>query len=165
MRRRYTAFVGRWRESIAAGAAHEYEAANGRRPLAAERRALSLGVGMHHPAGPSLLSRLTFRARAHRRAPTPSEAKLWNALRMSKLGVRFRRQHPLAPYVVDFYCVSSRLVVEVDGGYHLEPAQVAEDAHRSRELVRLHGVRILRVRSELVMSNIAAVCAVIRAAL
>lgn len=84
---------------------------------------------------------------------------------MSKLGVRFRRQHPLAPYVVDFYCASARLVVEVDGGYHLEPAQAAEDVHRSRELVHLHGVRILRVRAELVMSNVSAVCAVIREAL
>jgi very-short-patch-repair endonuclease len=84
---------------------------------------------------------------------------------MSKLGVRFRRQHPLAPYVVDFYCASARLVVEVDGGYHLGAEQAAEDAHRSSELVRLHRVRILRVRAELVTENVAAVCAVIRAAL
>jgi len=84
---------------------------------------------------------------------------------MSKLGVRFRRQHPLAPYVVDFYCASAKLIVEVDGNYHASVEQAAEDAHRSRELVRLHGVRILRVRAELVTQNIAAVCAVIRAAL
>jgi very-short-patch-repair endonuclease len=119
---------------------------------------------MLHQNGPSLLSRLTVRAREQRRQPTPSEARLWALLRKSRLGVRFRRQHPLAPYIVDFYCAAHGLVVEVDGGYHASDEQHAIDAERDRELLRLHSVRILRVSAELVMRNPSAVIAVIRAA-
>jgi len=118
---------------------------------------------MHHQNGPTLLSRLTLRAREMRKQPTPSERKLWNALRMSRLGVRVRRQHPLSPYVVDFFVPSVRLVIEVDGPYHL--AQREADAHRDRELVRLHGVRILRVSDAQVMANVASVVALVRDAL
>jgi very-short-patch-repair endonuclease len=84
---------------------------------------------------------------------------------MRKIGVRVRRQHVLAPYIVDFYVASSRLVIEVDGEYHLTPEQRAEDAHRTRELLRLHGVRVLRVDARLVLRAPAAVVAIIRAAL
>src|SRR5258706_14751059 len=100
---------------------------------------------------PSLLSRLGPLAREMRKRPTPSEAKLWNAIRMRRLGVRWRRQHVLAPYVVDFFCCAHRLVVEVDGGVHV--AQQFHDARRDAELVRLHGVRILRLEAELVERN------------
>src|SRR5712671_2500144 len=93
--------------------------------------------------GPSLLSRLTPLAREKRKAPTRSEAILWNALRMRKPGVRVRRQHVLASYVVYFFVPACRLVIEVDGGYHASSEQQLADAHRERELGRLHGVRIL----------------------
>jgi very-short-patch-repair endonuclease len=115
--------------------------------------------------GPSLLSRLTPLARQKRKAPTRSEVILWNALRMRKLGVRVRRQHVLAPYVVDFYVPAHRLVIEVDGGYHASPEQQLADAHRERELVRLHGVRIVRFAAALVEAQPATVVSVIRAAL
>jgi very-short-patch-repair endonuclease len=84
---------------------------------------------------------------------------------MRKLGVRVRRQHALAPYIVDFYVPSSRLVIEINGAYHLAPEQRAADAHRERELVQLHGVRILRLAAELVQKHTAAAVAIIRAAL
>lgn len=80
-------------------------------------------------------------------------------------GFAFRRQHVLAPYVVDFFVASCRLVIEVDGGYHASPEQQLADAHRERELVRLHGVRILRFAAALVEAQPAAVVSVIRAAL
>ena len=115
--------------------------------------------------GPSLLSRLTPVAREKRKAPTLSERILWDAVRMRKLGFRVRRQHVLAPYVVDFFVPACRLVIEVDGGYHASPEQQLADAHRERELVRLHGVRILRFAAALVEARPAAVLAVIRAAL
>src|SRR5437867_5614815 len=120
---------------------------------------------MHSQNGPSLLSRLTSRARENRKTPTPSEARLWQALRMRRAGVRFCRQYPLCPYVVDFYCRSRKLVVEVDGGYHGDPAQRALDQHRDAELVRLHGVRIVRVDAELVMRSVAHAVALVLAAL
>lgn len=120
---------------------------------------------MHHPNGPTLLHRLVFRAREQRRNPTPSEHAFWNLARMRKLGVRIRRAHPLPPYIADFYVPSSRLVIEIDGGYHLTPEQRAADAHRTSELQRLHGVRVLRIDAELVLRAPASVAAIVRAAL
>lgn len=51
-------------------------------------------------------------------ALTRAERYLWQALRSDALGVTFRRQHPIPPYIVDFACIALRLVVEVDGGDH-----------------------------------------------
>jgi Protein of unknown function (DUF559) len=70
-----------------------------------------------------------------RRNPTPSEHALWQALRGSKLGVKFRRQHVLAPFIVDFYAASLRLVIEVDGSAH--EGREARDASRTAKLVAL----------------------------
>ena len=67
---------------------------------------------------------------------------MWALLRGRKLGVKFRRQHPIGPYVADFACVSARLVVEVDGGTHSERA--AYDQHRDRWL-ESRGWRVMRV--------------------
>jgi len=50
---------------------------------------------------------------------TKAERKLWQALRGKKLGVKFRRQHPLYPLIVDFCCIKANLIIEVDGPYHL----------------------------------------------
>ena len=114
--------------------------------------------------GPSLLSRLTFLAREKRKTSTRSEKLLWNALRMRKIGARVRREFPLAPYIVDFFVPAHRLVIEVDGGYHDTLEQRAADAHREAELVRLHGLRILRVDAALVEARPAAAVALILAA-
>jgi len=58
------------------------------------------------------------RARRLRRNTTEAERLLWDALRKGQLGWRFRRQHPIPPYVVDFACVEAHLVIEADGGQH-----------------------------------------------
>jgi very-short-patch-repair endonuclease len=102
------------------------------------------------------------RARAHRKAPTPSEALLWSKLRGKALGVRFRRQHPAGPFILDFYCAAAGLVVEVDGASH--DARGDEDRMRDEALTSM-GLRILRVKAWLVERDIASVLAVIRAAL
>jgi very-short-patch-repair endonuclease len=60
----------------------------------------------------------TYRARDMRRTPTDAERKLWQLLRRKIFGVRFRRQQPIGPYVVDFYCSPARLVIELDGEQH-----------------------------------------------
>jgi very-short-patch-repair endonuclease len=93
-------------------------------------------------------------ARRNRRAPTESEARLWEALRGGRLGVRFRRQVPIGGlYIVDFLAPSARLVVEVDGGYHAHRAR--SDERRARNLARL-GYRVLRLPAALVMRTTAA---------
>ena len=100
-----------------------------------------------------------------RRNPTPSEARLWQALRGRKLGVRFRRQHPLGSFVVDFYCASRRLVVEVDGSAHDGDGRRCYDALRSESLKRGFQVRVLRLPAGLVMGDLAGALVRIRAAM
>lgn len=87
------------------------------------------------------------RARELRRAMTLPEVVLWQALRQGRLaGLRFRRQHPMGPYILDFYCASARLAVEVDGFAHDTGGQYDHDWFREAWLAR-QGVRVLRVRA------------------
>jgi very-short-patch-repair endonuclease len=79
-----------------------------------------------------------------RRTLTPSEAKLWRHLRDRRAEFKFRRQHPIGPYVLDFYCPEAKLAVEVDGRQHAEPDQVRRDQERTIEL-GLQGVRVMRI--------------------
>ena len=93
------------------------------------------------------------RARALRRAMSLPEIVLWQALRRGRLaGLRFRRQHPMGPYTLDFYCPSARLAVEVDGFAHDTAAQVRHDQRRETWLAQ-KGVRVLRFRATDVLQN------------
>ena len=120
-------------------------------------------VGMPHlPAFQSFFS-LPECARANRKLLTESEFVLWQALRGSQLGVKFRRQHVLSPFIVDFYAASAKLVVEIDGAVHA--GRAVRDAARATQLAALHGVRVLCVAAADVMLNVVAVLASVRAAL
>jgi len=93
------------------------------------------------------------RARRSRQTMTKSEAILWQALRAGRLGGRkFRRQHPVGPYVLDFYCDAARLAVEVDGGVHEWDDRQLSDAVRDAWLAQ-RGVRTLRLPARLVEEN------------
>ena len=95
------------------------------------------------------------RARTLRQTETPPEELLWLALRNGQIGgMKFRRQHPVGPYVADFYCHSAKLVVEVDGMSHEE--KIAKDMAKSKYL-ELQGLRVLRVTNEDVMRDLDAV--------
>jgi very-short-patch-repair endonuclease len=83
-----------------------------------------------------------------RRVPTPAEAELWKLLRGSTLGVKFRRQHAIGQFVIDFYCAAARLVVEVDGESH--DGRDEDDAARTQYL-EAHGLRVLRFSNEEVL--------------
>lgn len=88
------------------------------------------------------------RARAQRRELTLSEAKLWSCLRDRRWkGLKFRRQHAIGPYIVDFACTDLRLVLEVDGRSHDAPEQIAFDAQRTAFLEKAgwHAARISNV--------------------
>ena len=75
---------------------------------------------------------------------TDAERKLWWILRSRRLaGFKFRRQVPMAGYILDFYCVQVRLAVELDGGQHAEPEALEYDQRRSLALNQ-QGVRVLR---------------------
>ena len=80
-----------------------------------------------------------------------------------QLGVRVRRQHPLWPFICDFYVASHKLVVEVDGGIHRTLRE--RDRVRDPELARVYGVRVLRIDAELVERDVYAAVALVRAAL
>jgi very-short-patch-repair endonuclease len=90
------------------------------------------------------------RERYLRRNSTPAERRLWSALRTLR-SFKFRRQHRIRRYVVDFYCPSVRLVIEVDGGVHA--AWHRNDDTRDHEL-RALGIRILRVSNDDVLLNL-----------
>ena len=92
-------------------------------------------------------------ARRLRRDMSLPEVQLWDCLRGQKLdGLRFRRQHPIGPFVLDFFCASSRLCVEVDGSQHDHPGQIESDARRDRWLSK-QGIRVLRVEASDVLDR------------
>ena len=103
--------------------------------------------------GSSLRKPSVYAARKLRRNMTLPEAMLWQRLRASGLGVKVRRQHPIGPYVVDFYVREWRLVIEVDGEVHGFGDRPERDAVRDQFLA-LNGNRMLRVRAVDVMKNI-----------
>ena len=83
-------------------------------------------------------------ARALRQSPTTAEQVLWRHLRNRQLaGTKFRRQHPLGPYILDFVCLAQGLVVEVDGGQHADLQAQGYDRQRTVWL-RQQGLRVLR---------------------
>ena len=102
-------------------------------------------------------------ARQLRTAMTDAERRLWQSLRLQQFdGYKFRRQHPLGHYVVDFVCLEAKLVVEVDGGQHSERQDY--DASRT-EWLSQRGLRVVRFWNHEVMNDIEAVKAVIWEAL
>jgi very-short-patch-repair endonuclease len=85
------------------------------------------------------------RARKLRKNMNEYERKLWSLLRMKRLaGFRFRRQHPIGPYIADFFCASAKLIVEQDGAQHFTEEEMYRDARRTQWLEE-HGYRVLRV--------------------
>jgi very-short-patch-repair endonuclease len=102
------------------------------------------------------------RARELRREMTPAEKALWDRLRGRGLdGLKFKRQHPLGPFIADFYCAECRLVVEIDGDIH--DLQMEHDAART-ERFELYGYRVIRFRNEQVLDDLESVLASIKAA-
>jgi very-short-patch-repair endonuclease len=96
-------------------------------------------------------------ARYLRKKETKAEKKLWELLKSRRCeGLKFRRQHPIHYYVVDFYCHKERLIVEVDGGIHSNKYIKEHDENRTAELER-YGIRILRFSNEEVINNTAEV--------
>lgn len=97
------------------------------------------------------------RARDLRRAMSLPEVQLWPLLSSRKLrGLKFRRQHPIEPFVVDFYCAEARLAVEIDGIGHQNPDRIATDRRRDAILLE-KGIRTLRIAARDVFEDMDAV--------
>ena len=99
------------------------------------------------------------RARELRSSATPQERRLWYGF-LSTRSIRFQRQKPIGNYIVDFYCHSQKLVVEIDGGQHFEPSAVQYDVNRSHFL-ESQGLRVIRFTNLDVDRNFDGVCEVI----
>jgi very-short-patch-repair endonuclease len=96
---------------------------------------------------------LKDRRRELRRNCTKAEAKLWACLRNGQLdGKKFRRQHSIGPYIVDFYCPECRVVVELDGAAHSGILAAERDARRT-EFLSNFGFQILRFENKEVFQN------------
>jgi len=96
-----------------------------------------------------------------RKRATPAEALLWQALRGRACGgMKFRRQHAVGPFILDFYCPEARLAVEVDGEIHDSLDAQEHDSLRSEHLER-YGYRVLRVRNVEVLTDLPGVLALI----
>jgi very-short-patch-repair endonuclease len=90
---------------------------------------------------------------------TEAEQRLWRAFRNRQLaGQKFRRQHPIPPYIVDFICLERRLIIELDGGQHADA--VADDETRTRYL-ESQGYKVLRFWNHEALSNTDGMLAVI----
>ncbi len=102
------------------------------------------------------------RSRRLRSDQTDAERKLWSVLRRHTLGVKFRRQHPIGSFIVDFCCVEKRLIVELDGGQHAMQAQTDD---KRTCFLNARGYRVLRFWNDDVMSDADAVVAAVMQAL
>jgi len=95
----------------------------------------------------------TLRARELRAKSSEAEKRLWYRLQNRQVsGHKFRRQHAIGPYIGDFVCLRARLVIELDGGQHSEPANEVPDARRTAWLEG-HGYRVLRFWNTRVLTN------------
>jgi very-short-patch-repair endonuclease len=101
---------------------------------------------------PSFWEKLKPKAREMRLKPTEAERRLWSYLRNGRLKkYKFRRQHSLEQFIVDFYCEEANLVIEVDGPIH--QLQVEKDTAR-QEYLENHKYKVLRFSNEAVIQNI-----------
>jgi very-short-patch-repair endonuclease len=96
-------------------------------------------------------------AKQLRERMTQAELLMWDALKNKQYkGYKFRRQHPIHKFIVDFYCHELKLIIEIDGKYHDSEEQKNKDLDRT-ELLRFQGLREIRFTNEEVINNIGSV--------
>ena len=110
-------------------------------------------MGKIRTAHPDRYMILKENSRINRFCATDAERELWQHLRKSALGVKFRRQHCVGDYIADFICLDKHLIIEVDGGYHYTEEQQREDNIRTDSLNRL-GFYVLRFTNDMVFNDI-----------
>ena len=110
------------------------------------------GENPWNTADPGLYEALKEKAERIRKNPTEAESAMWEMLRAKNLDAKFRRQHIIGDYIVDFVCLDTQLVVEIDGGYHNDPEQKELDRQRTNFL-QSKGFSVLRFTNEEVIGN------------
>ncbi|MBQ5958155.1 MAG: valine--tRNA ligase [Bacteroidales bacterium] len=109
-------------------------------------------IDRYRTANPYSYAVLNEHAKEMRSNPTEAESALWEQLKGKKTGFKFRRQHIVGDFIVDFVCLEKHLIIEVDGGYHND-SQVAENDKLRSEILELKGYTILRFTNEQVLSD------------
>ena len=104
-------------------------------------------------ASPDRYQLLKEYAKKNRANPTEAESLMWRYLNREDTGLKWRRQHIIGDYIADFVCLSERLIIEIDGGYHFEREQEKEDAVRSHTLEAM-GFKVIRFSNEEVFEDI-----------
>jgi very-short-patch-repair endonuclease len=95
-----------------------------------------------------------LKAQSLRVTMTEAEVHLWERLKSNQFQeLKFRRQHPVGIYIVDFYCHQHKLIIEVDGGYHNTLEQIEKDQKRT-DFLSFQGLRVIRFTNELVLTEI-----------
>ena len=106
--------------------------------------------------------KLTFLAKDLRKRSTDTERLLWKHLRAKQFeGLKFKRQQPVGKYIVDFICFEKKVIIELDGGQHLQPSEKQKDRERDAWL-EAQGYRVLRFWDNEVMMNTRGVLEMIR---
>ena len=111
-----------------------------------------LVLNMYKTAAGDTYGLLKSFARENRRNQTEAESVLWTYLRCNALGVKFLRQHILGDYIGDFVSTDKKIVIEVDGGYHLQDGQIIRDANRTMFLEQM-GYTVVRFSNEEVLMD------------
>ena len=122
-------------------------------PLNAAKKSVGLSDGQYRAtANRDNYDLLKENARQMRKEPTEAEDAFWELVSAKGLDVKFRRQHVIGNFIVDFVCLEKNLIVEIDGGYHDDVEQQIEDNLRTKEL-KDYGFTILRLQNEEVIGN------------
>ncbi len=111
-------------------------------------RAKRGGGGVHHLRRPEV-----YLARKLRRNMSLPEILLWQRLKGSKAGLKFRKQHPIGPFVADFYCAETRTVIEVDGEVHDRADRPMRDVERDRFLEE-NGYRVIHISAGEILRDV-----------
>jgi very-short-patch-repair endonuclease len=112
-------------------------------------------------AYPDSYSTIKQNAKDNRSMMTDAERYLWNYIKNEQIGVRFRRQHIIGDYIVDFICLKQKLIIEVDGGYHNNPTQQQKDRIIQNWLESM-GYKVLRFNNNDIFHQIESVITIIK---
>lgn len=98
--------------------------------------------------------KLKYKRKDLRNYSTPAEAVLWKSIKNNKLGRKFRRQHSIQNYILDFYCPKERLCIELDGNDHFRYEKDIYDSKRDNYLWERYNIKTIRIENFEVFSDI-----------
>lgn len=110
-------------------------------------------AAFYKTSSPDIYGLLKTYAKENRDNQTLAEQYLWSELSGKALGHSFRRQHIIGDYIADFACLNKMLIIEIDGGYHAQPAQIQHDELRTQALNRM-GFSVVRYTNEELLNNL-----------